>query len=239
MTISAFRLTLGMAALAAANAHAADNWPSRPIRMVVPFPAGSSVDAATRAITPSVSEALGQSVVIDNRAGASGARGGWGFVRGGMGALSNAIADSARAAGAEIRCDADVAEITVAGGRATGVTLRDGTRIEGRVVASSAHPQTTFLGLVGRDHLPDDLAREVDRYRTRSGSVKSSCHQGMCSRMRPFGAAASRCADVSVKRWEDTGWCQAWQSAAARMNSLGPPIRCRSGIRTSAARSSR
>lgn len=75
MNNSQFRLVLGMAALAAASAHAADNWPARPIRMVVPFPAGSSVDAATRAITPSVSEALGQSVVIDNRAGASGARG--------------------------------------------------------------------------------------------------------------------------------------------------------------------
>ena len=82
--------------------------------------------------------------------GASGARGGWGFVRGGMGALSNAIADSARAAGAEIRCDAEVAAITVVeGGRATGVTLARRTRSRARVVASSAHPRTTFLDLVG------------------------------------------------------------------------------------------
>jgi tripartite-type tricarboxylate transporter receptor subunit TctC len=57
------------------GAHAADAWPSRPIRLIAPFPAGSSVDAAARVITPRVSEALGQSIVIDNRAGAAGAIG--------------------------------------------------------------------------------------------------------------------------------------------------------------------
>ncbi len=54
---------------------AADAWPSRPIRLIAPFPAGSSVDAAARVITPKVGDALGQSIVIDNRAGASGAIG--------------------------------------------------------------------------------------------------------------------------------------------------------------------
>lgn len=54
---------------------AADPWPSRPIRLIAPFPAGSSVDAAVRVITPRVTDALGQSIVIDNRAGASGSIG--------------------------------------------------------------------------------------------------------------------------------------------------------------------
>lgn len=54
---------------------AADSWPSRPIRLIAPFPAGSSVDAAVRVITPRVTDALGQSIVIDNRAGASGSIG--------------------------------------------------------------------------------------------------------------------------------------------------------------------
>jgi tripartite-type tricarboxylate transporter receptor subunit TctC len=56
-------------------ARAADPWPTRPVRLIAPFPAGSSVDAAARAITPRVAEMLGQSIVIDNRAGASGAIG--------------------------------------------------------------------------------------------------------------------------------------------------------------------
>jgi tripartite-type tricarboxylate transporter receptor subunit TctC len=72
----AIHTTLGVAVMTVAcSVHAADTWPSRPIRLIAPFPAGSSVDAAARAITPSVSEALGQSIVIDNRAGASGASG--------------------------------------------------------------------------------------------------------------------------------------------------------------------
>jgi tripartite-type tricarboxylate transporter receptor subunit TctC len=71
---------LRLAALAgvlgiAAPALAADSWPARPIRLIAPFPAGSSVDAAARVITPRVAEALGQSIVIDNRAGAAGAIG--------------------------------------------------------------------------------------------------------------------------------------------------------------------
>jgi hypothetical protein len=70
------RPTLGIALLLLTiGAHAADTWPSRPIRLIAPFPAGSSVDAAARVITPRISESLGQSIVIDNRAGAAGAIG--------------------------------------------------------------------------------------------------------------------------------------------------------------------
>ena len=64
-----------VAFLSTGSIHAADAWPSRPIRLIAPFPAGSSVDAAARVITPRVGDALGQSIVIDNRAGASGAIG--------------------------------------------------------------------------------------------------------------------------------------------------------------------
>jgi tripartite-type tricarboxylate transporter receptor subunit TctC len=61
--------------LIAGGAPAAETWPARPIRLIAPFPAGSSVDAAARVITPRVAETLGQQIVIDNRAGASGAIG--------------------------------------------------------------------------------------------------------------------------------------------------------------------
>ena len=67
--------SIALLAGAPAAATAADTWPNRPIRLVAPFPAGSSVDAAVRVITPRVADALGQSIVIDNRAGASGAIG--------------------------------------------------------------------------------------------------------------------------------------------------------------------
>lgn len=52
--------------------HAQTPWPNKPIRMVVPFPAGGFVDAVARQIQPQLQSALGQSVVIDNRGGAGG-----------------------------------------------------------------------------------------------------------------------------------------------------------------------
>ena len=112
-------------------------------------------------------------VLLHHRMGqVGGIRGAWGFVRGGMGALSEAIASAALAAGAEIRCDAQVATIRLAGGHARGVVLEDGTELRSRVVASGIHPRTTFLDLVGAEHLPGDLVREIERFRTRGSSAK-------------------------------------------------------------------
>jgi phytoene dehydrogenase-like protein len=99
--------------------------------------------------------------------------GAWGWVRGGMGGVSAALAEAARTAGAEIRTGAGVERVTInAQGRAVGVELADGTTIRAKQVASSAHPKSTYLDLVGRDRLPDDVVHDVERFRTRSGSVK-------------------------------------------------------------------
>ncbi|MGH2712189.1 MAG: phytoene desaturase family protein [Actinomycetota bacterium] len=112
-------------------------------------------------------------VLLHHRMGAmGGVRGAWGFVRGGMGALSEAIASAARAAGAEIRCEAPVDRIKSVGGRVQGVVLEDGTEIGARAVASGIHPTTTFLDLVGGEYLPDDLVKEIERFRTRGSSAK-------------------------------------------------------------------
>ena len=112
-------------------------------------------------------------VLLHHRMGeVVGITGAWGFVRGGMGALSNAIADAARAAGAEIRTEAEVASIDVTDGAVTGVTLVDGTELRARVVASGAHPHTTLLGLLGPRHLPDEMVEALRRFRTRGSSAK-------------------------------------------------------------------
>ena len=107
--------------------------------------------------------ALGE---IDGRAGA------WGHVRGGMGAISLAIARSAQAAGATVRTGAEVASIDVEGGAVAGVTLADGTVLRAPVVVSGAHPATTILDLAGAEHFPDEVVEDVRRYRSRGGSVK-------------------------------------------------------------------
>src|SRR5258708_2821742 len=54
---------------------AAGNWPARPVRMIVPFQAGSSTDIVSRIIAQRLGVRLGQQVIIDNRSGASGAIG--------------------------------------------------------------------------------------------------------------------------------------------------------------------
>lgn len=55
-----------------AAAHAAESYPSRPIRMIVPFPAGGATDVLARIVSPKLSARLGQNVIVDNRSGASG-----------------------------------------------------------------------------------------------------------------------------------------------------------------------
>jgi tripartite-type tricarboxylate transporter receptor subunit TctC len=64
--------TLAIAALLGADGVIAQTYPSKPIRMVVPFPAGGGIDTVARILAPKLSEGLGQPVVVDNRVGASG-----------------------------------------------------------------------------------------------------------------------------------------------------------------------
>jgi phytoene dehydrogenase-like protein len=104
--------------------------------------------------------------------GVGGVRGLWGFVRGGMGALTEALARSARAAGAEIQTGAEIAEIAVRDGRAYGVVLSDGRDFRARVVVSNADPRRTFLGLVGKDNLPPEFQQQLEAYRCEGSSFK-------------------------------------------------------------------
>ncbi|HKA67645.1 MAG TPA: NAD(P)/FAD-dependent oxidoreductase [Actinomycetes bacterium] len=98
--------------------------------------------------------------------------GAWGFPRGGMGAVTQAMAAAARSFGAEIRTDADVARIDAANGRATGVTLTGGEQINAGTVITTAHPQISFLRLVDRHQLPADFVADIESWKTRSGTVK-------------------------------------------------------------------
>jgi phytoene dehydrogenase-like protein len=102
----------------------------------------------------------------------AGHRGLWGFVRGGMGAVSEAIASAARAHGATIRTDAAVEKIVVREGRARGVVLASGEEIEGGVVASNLDPRVTFLRLLDERELPADFVISMRRFRTEGTSCK-------------------------------------------------------------------
>lgn len=119
-----------------------------------------------------------------------GARGVWAYVEGGMGALSEALAGAARDAGAEIRVEAPVARVVLEGGRAAGVLLEDGGRIDAPLVVSNADPARTLLGLVGRDALPPELARALGALDFRSPSLKINLALGRLPRFAIAGGAS-------------------------------------------------
>ncbi|HKF22317.1 MAG TPA: NAD(P)/FAD-dependent oxidoreductase [Candidatus Angelobacter sp.] len=96
----------------------------------------------------------------------------WGFARGGTGAISNAIAEAAREAGAEIRTQAPIARIIVKNNRAQGVALANGDEIYGDVISSSVDPRLTFLKFIEESQLPGDFLEDVRRYKFRGSSGK-------------------------------------------------------------------
>ena len=96
----------------------------------------------------------------------------WGMPVGGMGAVSDACRGAAEWFGAEVRVNARVSRVTVAGGRATGVVLADGEEIAAPLVVTTCHPQITFLDQIDRHQLPDDFVHDIENWRSRSGTVK-------------------------------------------------------------------
>jgi phytoene dehydrogenase-like protein len=99
--------------------------------------------------------------------GVGGKRGLWGFVRGGMGGLTQAMAASARSVGVEIRTGARVARILTQNGRANGVALATGDEIGARPLASNADPKVTFLKLLEDRELPPRFPRRHSRLQNR------------------------------------------------------------------------
>lgn len=91
-------------------------------------------------------------------------------VRGGMGALTQAMTAAAQQAGAEIRTRAAVERIIIKDGTATGVVLDTGEEIGARIVISNADPKRTMLRLAGPLHLDPDFAVKMQHFRS-SGTV--------------------------------------------------------------------
>ncbi|MBP6469385.1 MAG: NAD(P)/FAD-dependent oxidoreductase [Chloroflexi bacterium] len=96
----------------------------------------------------------------------------WGFAKGGTGGIADAIARSAAALGAEIRCNAGVAQVMVKNGRAVGVALENGDELYADMVASSLDPKLTFLKLVDPNQLPADLVDSIRKFNVRGSSGK-------------------------------------------------------------------
>src|SRR5262249_37733278 len=103
---------------------------------------------------------------------AGGARGVWGYMRGGMGGVTQALAAAARALGVDIRCEAEVTHIVERDGHAFGVALAGGGEYHAPVVASNADARVTFLRLLDRGSLPEAFVADVERISYASASLK-------------------------------------------------------------------
>ncbi|KFP32277.1 Pyridine nucleotide-disulfide oxidoreductase domain-containing protein 2, partial [Colius striatus] len=102
-----------------------------------------------------------------------GRRGAGGYVAGGMGALSQAIASAAAARGAHIFAEKAVCHVLLGrDGRAQGVALQDGTEVRSKLVLSNASPQITFLELLPQEQLPEDFVQQIRQVDTRSPVTK-------------------------------------------------------------------
>jgi phytoene dehydrogenase-like protein len=98
--------------------------------------------------------------------------GSWGYPRGGMGAVADAICRSAQSFGADVRTSSPVERILVRNGRVVGVALLDGTELTADTVVAATHPQITFLRQIDERELPDDFVRDLRDWQSRSGTVK-------------------------------------------------------------------
>ncbi len=102
----------------------------------------------------------------------NGRTGAWGHARGGMGAITEAMARSAAAKGVAIELAAPVREVVIERGRAVGVALEDGRVMRGRAVASNLNPKLLLLRLIDPAILPADFRRRIENWRCRSGSFR-------------------------------------------------------------------
>ena len=102
----------------------------------------------------------------------NGVRGAWGHAVGGMGAITQAMRKEAERLGVEVRTGAGVAKVLVAGGRARGVLLDDGTTVDAALVAATVNPRLLYLDLVDAAALDPEFLRRMRAYKCASATFR-------------------------------------------------------------------
>ena len=98
--------------------------------------------------------------------------GAWGLARGGMGAISTAIAGALREHGGEIRTEAGVRQVLVKNRRAAGVVLENGDELDARIVVSNLDAKRTFTRIMAAEDLPDGIREKAGNFKIRGSSGK-------------------------------------------------------------------
>ncbi|XP_011784141.1 PREDICTED: pyridine nucleotide-disulfide oxidoreductase domain-containing protein 2 [Colobus angolensis palliatus] len=138
-----------------------------------PLKATLATDAVIGAMTSPRTPGSGYVLLHHVMGSLEGMQGAWGYVQGGMGALSDAIASSATTHGASIFTEKTVAKVQVnSEGCVQGVVLEDGTEVRSKVVLSNTSPQITFLKLTPQEWLPEKFLEKISQLDTRSPVTK-------------------------------------------------------------------
>jgi phytoene dehydrogenase-like protein len=179
--------------------------------------------------------------------GVGGHRGLWGFVRGGMGAVSEAIAASARAHGAVIRTQAPVARVLTRDGSAHGVVLENGEEIAAAQIASNLDPKLSFQRLLDPKELDPDFSAAIRNFRIEGTSAKINLALGGLPDFRALPGAPGPqhratmhiCPDVEYveRAWDDAKYGRPSERPLLELTiptmydpSLAPPGRHIMGI---------
>lgn len=119
--------------------------------------------------------------------------GGWGFIKGGMGKITESLAHYGREHGVDIITNAEIAEIRVSENKVSSVNTTDGRNFTAPVIASNLSAKVMYLNLIDEKHLPDEVLREIRGYRTMSTAFKMNvaCERppqySMLSKLRKDG----------------------------------------------------
>ncbi len=111
-------------------------------------------------------------VVLHHIMGEHEGAGGWGFVRGGMGAISETIAEAGRRQGMTIRTGAEVSRVEVVDDRVSKVITKGGDEYTARAVVSNVSCKVLFEKLVAPEHLPAEFLQHIRNFRTFSTAFK-------------------------------------------------------------------
>jgi phytoene dehydrogenase-like protein len=172
---------------------------------------------------------------------ATGARGVWGSVRGGMGAITEELARVAREAGAEIRLEAPVESLKLTGRRVVGVVLESAEEIEAPIVMSNADPQRS-AALVESGALPPEFMDDIATLPIEGTVVKVNCalgglprftgmtedgtvgpeHVGTITVAPSIGYLEDACRAAAEGRPADDFFCEAWIQTATE-EGMSPP----------------
>lgn len=136
---------------------------SEDVKLVLGFFAGGG-GANSSLKTPGSAYMLARGIVRDGSTAAGPA----GFMKGGMGSISDAIRRSGEAHGMQVRTSCPVERILVEGGRAVGIRLEGGEEIRSKIVIANATARTIFTRLLDPDSLPEEFNRDIRNIRCES-----------------------------------------------------------------------